>query len=72
MRTPTGSTKSGIRYRFTSISMMDFLSFTLSMGEHRAIMPDVPLYMDALLSQDIDFDFRANDIFINGKKVLVK
>lgn len=51
--------------------LMDFLSFTLSMGEHQAIMPDVPLYMDALLSQDIDFDFRANDIFINGKKVLI-
>ena len=51
--------------------LMDFLSFTLAMGESRAIMPDVPLYMDALLSQDIAFDFRANDIFINGKKVLI-
>lgn len=42
--------------------LMDFLSFTLSMGENRVLMPEVPLYMDALLSQDIEFDFLANDI----------
>ena len=51
--------------------LMDFLSFTLSMGENRAAMPEVPLYMDALLSQDIAFDFLANDILVNGKKVAV-
>ena len=34
-------------------------------------MPEVPLYMDALLSQDIKFNFKANDIFIDGKKVIV-
>ena len=34
-------------------------------------MPDVPLYMDALLSQDVQFEFKANDIYINGKKLLV-
>ena len=27
--------------------------------------------MDALLSQDVQFDFKANDIYINGKKLLV-
>ncbi len=51
--------------------MMDFLSFSLSMGDSKALMPEIPLYMDALLTQDINFDFRANDIFINDKRVLI-
>lgn len=50
--------------------LMDFLSFTLSMEENRVLMPEVPLYMDALLSQDIAFDFLANDILVNGRKVV--
>lgn len=49
--------------------IMDVLSFSLSMGEDRQELPDCPLYMDALLSQDIDFEFGGNDIFINGKRV---
>ena len=51
--------------------LIDFLSFTLSMGKNKVTMPNIPLYMDALLSQDIDFSFRANDIFINGKQVVI-
>lgn len=49
--------------------IMDVLSFSLSMGDDRQELPDCPLYMDALLSQDIDFEFGRNDIFINGKRV---
>jgi len=51
--------------------LMNFLSFELNMEEIEVKMPDVPLYMDALLSQDVQFDFKANDIYINGKKLLV-
>ena len=51
--------------------LMNFLSFELNMEEIELKMPEVPLYMDALLSQDVQFDFKANDIYINGKKLLV-
>ena len=51
--------------------IMDVLSFSLSMGDDRQELPDCPLYMDALLSQDIDFQFGGNDVFINGKRVCV-
>ena len=51
--------------------LMNFLSFELNMEEIEVKMPDVPLYMDALLSQDVQFDFKANDIYINGKKLLL-
>jgi len=51
--------------------LMNFLTFSLTIEEKEVQMPDVPLYMDALLSQDVQFDFKANDIYINGKKLLV-
>lgn len=51
--------------------LMDFLSFSLSMEESAVKMPEVPLYMDALLSQDLNFKFKANNIYINGKKIIV-
>ena len=51
--------------------IMDVLSFSLAMREDRQKLPDCPLYMDALLSQDIDFQFGSNDVFINGKRVCV-
>ena len=51
--------------------LMNFLSFSLSMEESTVKMPEVPLYMDALLSQDIKFKFTANDIYINDKKIIV-
>lgn len=51
--------------------LMDFLSFTVSMGDDHVKLPDVPLYMDALLTQNIDFNFGTNDIYINGKRLLV-
>ena len=51
--------------------LMNFLSFTLTLEKNEVTMPEVPLYMDSLLSQDIKFEFKANDIFINGKKILI-
>ncbi len=51
--------------------LMNFLIFSLAIEEKEVKMPSVPLYMDALLSQDIKFEFKANDIYINGKKMLI-
>jgi len=51
--------------------IIDFLTFTLSMGEEHIGMPETPLYLDALLSQDLDIDFSGNNIFINDKEIRV-
>ena len=51
--------------------IMDFLSFSLSMGDNRVEMPEDSSCMDVLLSQDIKFRFDANDIYINDKRVLI-
>lgn len=51
--------------------IMDVLSFSLSHGDNRQKMPDTPLYMDALLSQDVDLKFGANDVYINGKRLYI-
>lgn len=51
--------------------LMDVLSFSLSQGDDHQEMPDTPLYMDALLSEDIDMKFGANDIYIDGRHLYV-
>ena len=51
--------------------LINFLTFSLSLGENKVEMPKVPLYLDAFLSQDIKFEFGANDIFVNGKRILI-
>lgn len=51
--------------------ILDFLSFTLSLGENSVIMPQVPLYLDVLLSKDLNAKFLENGISINGKQMLV-
>lgn len=51
--------------------IIDFLSFSISMGEEHIEMPEVPLYLDALLSQDLKFQFGANSIRLNGKHIVV-
>lgn len=51
--------------------LLDVLSFTLTLNAPSVAMPEVPLYMDALLSQDVRFKFKANDIYINGRRVLI-
>lgn len=49
--------------------ILDICSFSLSIGDHYEKMPDVPLYIEALLSGEIDFEFGANDIYINKKRL---
>lgn len=49
--------------------IMDVLSFSLSHGEDHQEMPDVPLYMDALLSENIHYRFGQNDIFYQDKRL---
>ena len=50
---------------------MDFLSFTMSFGEDYVDMPEVPLYMDVLLSQNLKINFGRNEVVINDKKILI-
>lgn len=52
-------------------AILDFLAFTVSIGEHSVLMPEVSLYLDVLLSQDLDVDFFENGISINGKKMMI-
>lgn len=51
--------------------IFEFLSFALSFEEQHVEMPSVPLYMDCLLSQDLNFDFRENDIILNNKQFVL-
>ena len=51
--------------------IINFLTFSLTQEEKEIKMPEVPLYLDALLSQDINFEFKANDILVDGKKILI-
>lgn len=51
--------------------IMDVLSFALSHGDSHEVLPEVPLYMDALLSDDIDIKFGANNMYINGKHLYI-
>lgn len=51
--------------------IINFLTFSLTQDETEIKMPEVPLYLDALLSQDINFEFKANDIVVDGKKILI-
>lgn len=50
--------------------LMDFISFSLTIGTDHVEMPEIPLYMDVMLSQNNTFEFLANGIRINGKNVL--
>ena len=51
--------------------LINFLTFSLSVGDCYFEMPETPLALDVYLSQDITFKFAANDIFINDKRVLI-
>ncbi len=51
--------------------ILDVLYFSLSLEENTPVMPEIPLYLDVLLSQDLSFRFEANDIFINDKRAFV-
>jgi hypothetical protein len=50
---------------------LDFLTFTLSLGEHSVSMPDTTLFLDALLTQDLKVSFLDNGITINEKNIMI-
>ena len=50
--------------------ILDFLEFTLAMDERKVEMPEVPMYLDALLSQDVQIDFRHH-LQIDDKKLCI-
>lgn len=49
--------------------ILDVLEFSLAINDRHVDMPDVPLYLDALLSQDIDLDFSHSHLRIDGRKL---
>lgn len=51
--------------------LMDFLSFSFTHGMHYAEMPEIPLYMDVLLSQDAKMTFGDNDIYLDGQRLFL-
>lgn len=51
--------------------VLDFLSFSLDFDRHPVKMPEIPLYLDALLSQDINFKFEPNGIKLDDEHVIV-
>lgn len=51
--------------------LVDFMEFSLSMGGHIVEMPDTPVDLDALLSQDAGLRFRDNDIFRDDSRYFV-
>lgn len=51
--------------------ILDFLSFSISMGENSVEMPEIPLYLDVLLTNDIPWKIdNKNNIGI-GEKVFI-
>lgn len=52
-------------------NLLNFLSFSMTIGDDAVKMPEVPLYLDYLLTQNNNFKFGDNDIYINNKKAYV-
>ncbi|TYZ20188.1 hypothetical protein [Selenomonas ruminis] len=50
--------------------VIDFMSFAIAYNEQKIIMPEVPLYLDALLSQDLDLNLSGNSIELGGKETV--
>ncbi len=50
--------------------VIDFMSFAIAYNEQKIIMPEVPLYLDALLSQDLDLNLSGNSIEMGGKETV--
>ena len=51
--------------------IIDYMAFPISMGEESIEMPEVPLYLDALLTQDLDISLVHNDITLGDKKIVI-
>ena len=50
--------------------VLDFMSFALAFDEQKIDMPEVPLYLDALLSQDLDLNLSGNSIELDNKSIV--
>ena len=51
--------------------VIDFMSFAIAFNEQKITMPEVPLYLDALLSQGLDLNLSGNSIEMGGKETVV-
>lgn len=51
--------------------LLDYVSFSVSLGHDHVELPYMPLYMDVYLTQNNTFDFRTNDIYINQDRLLI-
>lgn len=51
--------------------IIDYLSFTLAIGLRKWEMPEIPLYLDVYLSQDLGLAFDANEIRMKDRRYLV-
>ena len=51
--------------------IIDYLSFTLSIGLRKWEMPEIPLYLDVYLSQDLGLSFTENEIRMKNMRYLV-
>lgn len=51
--------------------LLNFISFSLTLGDDSVSMPEIPMYLDYLLTQNNKFVFGDNSIHINDKKVYV-
>ncbi|MBR3721352.1 MAG: hypothetical protein IKN12_01170 [Selenomonadaceae bacterium] len=52
-------------------NLLNFISFSLTLGDDSIVMPKVPIYLDYLLTQNNVFKFGNNSIHINNKNVYV-
>ena len=52
-------------------ALMDVLTFSLNFGEKQVGMPDVPLYIDALLAGSIQLRTTENNVYINNKELFI-
>ena len=50
--------------------VIDFMSFAIAYNEQKITMPEVPLYLDALLSQGLDLNLSGNSIEMGGKETV--
>ena len=51
--------------------ILDFLAFSLDFGKHPVKIPEIPMYLDVLLSQDIEFKFEPNGIKLDDEHIIV-
>lgn len=51
--------------------IVDFLAFSLSFGENYVKLPEIPLYLDVILTEGLDITFEDNDLTIFNKIVVV-